>query len=1000
MSGQHNYSKILIEDLGFSFPEGKRSEDFQNKYIPKESLTCGLVKFMVERSCLDIAYNIISEIAPWCKITPLPYFKKKYYSALQKSKKKGANNILLCDIGVLEENNDESPYKKAKLDDNVTDYQKLYHDLQEKYCVLEAEKESLELNVKQLETSIIGLKKQLLSQNRKAAALKGSQTRIKKALSFPTAPTDAKIDLGTEIISLQSQNIKTKNMQVFLGHRMKRDDITSEFKSLKSSHRRFYCDLGEQCQKPASLLVPKWCKERSTHAFEIFDFIAAGNREGCSNQDRISLLASHFKSNPGNFDVISQHLKKSLFTPLNTIQCIQLQSLLQLSTFKFRLLRVFLNNMDIKLFASENKMRKLRDHLLLYVKGNSKCGTTDLYETHGSQTSSKIPYYRVINLCLFVEDICKRSSLKHDPEFGGDIWLMISGDKGGDSMKFHLEVLNCTKVGSVDNVHTFCFYKGSDRDEDMLKMFNVYHKEFKAMNSKEFQVFGRNIRLFLGGDFKFLCAILGHQGCAASYPSFKDDVLLTHLREHEGKPHTPNDCSFIKDRIIQDSIGAAQENIAAGLENVKKSGKWHMSMVKIPLFPISSYLQVAPPILHINLGICLKLFNLLLNFVRKLDTEEGGHIFDYDVAQKQFQYSERLIEIQNEVSSLAREYIDFKNIEDRLKHVGNKVKLDELAIACYVNKTSKDSDFECCEPIHDCIVTAYDEDALEVQCEVCHRWKHVICECLVKTQESLEILPNYICTKCRQPPVDRSILIKDQLEIVEDQQNEFILEEDEMKRKLENITNEVNKNVGDREINLNEKLKMMDVHREAYHGNVFVGHHCKKLLKNHEDLLTVISDKSEDYERFREVFSTFGEAQSYLHRKEFLEEDIKTVEMLCYKFGEVYPAAFPGESISPKMHEYIFHVPKFLAKHKTVGLCSEEEGESLHARFNAEMRALGAVRDPSLQMQLLQERQELRSMCDKSLFDRKPRVCRKCLGQGIKSFLKVVGKRQICPGCA
>ena len=133
-------------------------------------------------------------------------------------------------------------------------------------------------------------------------------------------------------------------------------------------------------------------------------------------------------------------------------------------------------------------------------------------------------------------------------------------------------------------------------------------------------------------------------------------------------------------------------------------------------------------------------------------------------------------------------------------------------------------------------------------------------------------------------------MISNQLQIVEEQQNEFISEEDEIRRKLEDLTNEINKNIGDRENMLNEKLKLMDVHREAKHGNVFVGNHCKKLLKNHEDLLEVISDKPEDYERFKKVFATFAEAQPYLQHKSFLDaHDIKTVEKLCHKFGEVYP---------------------------------------------------------------------------------------------------------------
>ena len=70
-------------------------------------------------------------------------------------------------------------------------------------------------------------------------------------------------------------------------------------------------------------------------------------------------------------------------------------------------------------------------------------------------------------------------------------------------MKFHLEILNNRNVGSVDNVHCFCFYKGSDREEDILKMFQPFVRPLKEMGSKDFKLCGRNIQLFLGGDFKF-----------------------------------------------------------------------------------------------------------------------------------------------------------------------------------------------------------------------------------------------------------------------------------------------------------------------------------------------------------------------------------------------------------------------------------------------------------------------------------------------------------------
>ena len=66
-----------------------------------------------------------------------------------------------------------------------------------------------------------------------------------------------------------------------------------------------------------------------------------------------------------------------------------------------------------------------------------------------------------LGLKTFVSGICEQSYLRFDDEFGGNIWVLFSGDKGGDSLKFHLEILNNRNVGSVDNVHCFCFYKAT-----------------------------------------------------------------------------------------------------------------------------------------------------------------------------------------------------------------------------------------------------------------------------------------------------------------------------------------------------------------------------------------------------------------------------------------------------------------------------------------------------------------------------------------------------------
>ena len=499
------------------------------------------------------------------------------------------------------------------------------------------------------------------SKSGKDKAIAGYKSVLaKKAKAKSAIRTKSDVILrgfGTEIIV----NVKTfakETVKVFSGSALERSDDTSDFKNIRGRHTGMvYCRLGEVgCDSISSLTSSKQ-KKRAELAVELCDFVAAGNKFGCTNDERITLFTTYFTLHPGILENISRNLNKEMFSPLTPSQSVQLKSLLRISTFKFRLLRVFFSNLNIKLFSSEGSMRKLAGQLLSYVTTNSECGTAELYQYYSSKKSTRCPYFRVKDLIKFVEDICKQSDLRYDEGFGGDIWILISGDKGGNenmnSMKFHFEILNHKNVGSVDNVHCFCFYKGSDRDEDMQKMFEPFVDPLKKMGSEHFKLCDRNIKLFLGGDFKFLCAMMGHQGSSATYPSIKDYVMLSHLQQHGGKPHTPTHCSLINDRKISDIVGSAEENIADMRTDVRKSGKDHMSIIRCPIFPLNDLFQLAPPILHINLGICLKLFNLLLKFVRKLDEEEGGNTFDYGAARKQYDYSERLLEMQKEISTLA-----------------------------------------------------------------------------------------------------------------------------------------------------------------------------------------------------------------------------------------------------------------------------------------------------------------------------------------------------------
>ena len=78
-------------------------------------------------------------------------------------------------------------------------------------------------------------------------------------------------------------------------------------------------------------------------------------------------------------------------------------------------------------------------------------------------------------------------------------------------------------------------------------------------------------------------------------------------------------------------------------------------------------------------------------------------------------------------------------------------------------------------------------------------------------------------------------------------------------------------------------LKVLDgikVVRQAYHGNVFVGNHCKIILRNFVMLGDVISRKAPKVcKDFKKEFGIFS--------------DIESLCYFCEEFGHVCPMGFP-----------------------------------------------------------------------------------------------------------
>ena len=70
-----------------------------------------------------------------------------------------------------------------------------------------------------------------------------------------------------------------------------------------------------------------------------------------------------------------------------------------------------------------------------------------------------------------------------------------------------------------------------------------------------------------------------------------------------------------------------------------------------------------------------------------------------------------------------------------------------------------------------------------------------------------------------------------------------------------------------------------------------------------------------------------------------------------------------------------------------MGIFSEQEGESKHATVNAELRSLACMKDQPERLRLVMEREELRSVANKTYLIPQIRLCKICTTKDKRFFL-------------
>ena len=297
-------------------------------------------------------------------------------------------------------------------------------------------------------------------------------------------------------------------------------------------------------------------------------------------------------------------------------------------------------------------------------------------------TEQQVPFGRIGELPRFVDSLLDAYDKKNlltwrDGSIPGDeIWVKIGGDNGKNSLKFTLQIANTAKPNTRHNTVVIAIAAVRDSHENMVRFLEgELGSDIKALQSHSWR--NKTIKVFLNGDYEFLCKIYGLSGPQGTYPCL---WCLMPRRDM----HKPGD--QYQQRSLE-TILADNSNFITDSSAKKEVAKYHNAL-HTPLLNIQLD-SVSPPYLHILLGIVLKHHKLLEDTAHMLDTQianqksefltplgesvktYGSHWHQLQELKNKHQIEEGCLVFSEEQSDIHRHSQTIENIEQRLSSLSH-----------------------------------------------------------------------------------------------------------------------------------------------------------------------------------------------------------------------------------------------------------------------------------------------------------------------------------------
>ncbi len=340
---------------------------------------------------------------------------------------------------------------------------------------------------------------------------------------------------------------------------------------------------------------------------ELEEYISAS--VGKNTESKTLLLANELKRSDINSknEILKQSgMERRIVLDNEKVLAMKVES--DLSYSQLRKQRKYLKEAGVVL-PHEKKQRDLvneitKDTLAFQLNEFEGDGAADIISPIGC----------IENLRLFVskhlDSLNENNQLSwHEKIPEDEIWIKFGGDHGKSSFKLTMQVVNVKNPNSKTNTIVLAMANVKDTYENLQLLMSSVQLQLEDLKTLQWN--GKKIKMFVFGDYDFYCKVFGISGAQATYPCLwclipKDELQQPHITTFEARTLT----NLFKDCDDWEMETGADKNQAKYFHNCV-----NRPMLKIELD------HVAPPYLHILLGVMKKHHELLEKAADSLDLD-------------------------------------------------------------------------------------------------------------------------------------------------------------------------------------------------------------------------------------------------------------------------------------------------------------------------------------------------------------------------------------------